>query len=49
MGAITPEQWAWLPAFGTPPEDERSELLPAALPQRSAGGPVDYPSPRSDA
>ncbi len=30
-------------AFGTPPEEERSELLPSALAQGPAGGPVDYP------
>jgi mannose-6-phosphate isomerase-like protein (cupin superfamily) len=29
-------------AVGTPPEDERSELLPSALPEGSTGGPVDY-------
>jgi len=36
-------------AFATPPEEERSELLASAVPEGAAAGPVDYPSPRSDA
>lgn len=30
-------------AFGTPPEEESSELLPSALPESPAAGRVDYP------